>query len=182
MNLAKLSENPRKATRRFVVAVVIFLIAVVASILITRARLQAAPTQPIRFSHRTHVEAGIECLYCHSQATRSIVAGIPSVERCMGCHKMMAVENEDVQVLAQYWDRRETIPWARVNYQPDFVYFSHQPHLNASLNCETCHGNIGSMDQTRPTVRMDMGWCLDCHTDQDPGHVTRLADCVACHK
>lgn len=182
MNLAELSENPQKATRRFIFVVVIFLIAVIVAIFITRARLQAAPKQPIPYSHRIHIEAGIECLYCHSQASRSTIAGIPSVERCMGCHKVMAIEDENVQALAEYWEQGEAIPWARVNTQPDFVYFSHRPHMGAGLNCETCHGNVGSMDQTRPTVRMDMGWCLDCHTDQDPEHVTRLADCVACHK
>ncbi|MDX1613876.1 MAG: cytochrome c3 family protein [Candidatus Promineifilaceae bacterium] len=94
----------------------------------------------------------------------------------------MATDDEGVQRLADYWERGEPIPWVRVDKQPDFVYFSHQPHLGAGINCETCHGNVAAMDETRPVLRMDMGWCLKCHTDQEPEHVARLADCVACHK
>jgi len=100
----------------------------------------------------------------------------------MGCHKEIATEDETVQELAGYWERGEPIPWAAVNNQPDFVYFSHRPHLGAGINCETCHGNVGAMEETMPVLRMDMGWCLDCHTEQEPEHIDRLVDCMACHK
>jgi len=182
MSIGELTFQPRQAIRRFLLALVIVAIGVVIAIFITRARLLAAPDQPIAYSHQTHIEAGIQCLYCHAQATRSNIAGVPSVERCMGCHSVIATDNETVQQLAGYWERGEAIPWASVNNQPDFVYFSHRPHYGAGINCETCHGNVGTMDQARPTLRMDMGWCLKCHTDQDPEHVGRLVDCVTCHK
>jgi hypothetical protein len=65
---------------------------------------------------------------------------------------------------------------------PDHVYFSHQPHLLAGLNCETCHGDVGQMDGAHLTINMDMGWCLDCHLEQPEDQVARLADCLACHK
>jgi hypothetical protein len=84
--------------------------------------------------------------------------------------------------VAGYWERGEPIPWVRVNAQPDFVFFSHQPHLGAGLNCETCHGDVGSMTVARPAVKMDMGWCLDCHLKQPEAKVARLADCLTCHK
>ena len=77
---------------------------------------------------------------------------------------------------------QQNIPWVRVNLQPDFVFFDHQPHLGASLNCETCHGAVGQMDVTRQTIKMDMGWCLECHVNQPEEKVARLADCLACHK
>ncbi len=182
MKASESTAQPRQAIRRFLFAVLLVTLFVVVAILITRARLLAAPEQPIAYSHQTHVEAGIPCLYCHAQATRSAIAGIPSVERCMGCHSVIATEDPDVQQLTGYWERGEAIPWVRVNLQPDFVYFSHRPHLGAGLNCETCHGNVGAMDVARPTLRMDMGWCLECHNEQEPEHVNRLADCVACHK
>lgn len=182
MSLSELAGRPRQAIRRFLFVLLIVTVGVVAAILITRARLLAAPEQPIAYSHQTHVEAGIQCLFCHSQAARSTIAGIPSVERCMGCHTLIVPENETVQQLAGYWERGQAIPWVRVNNQPDFVYFSHQPHMGAGLNCETCHGNVGAMDEARPTQRMDMGWCLECHLEQEPEKVARLVDCVACHK
>jgi len=173
---------PRRAIRRGLLVVVLLTVATGAAIVITNARLAAAPEQPIDYNHSTHIEAGIQCLYCHGQASRSAVAGIPSVERCMGCHMVIATEDETVQQLAAYWEQGEPIPWVPVNNQPDFVYFSHRPHLGGGINCETCHGDVGTMEQTKPVVRMDMGWCLDCHTDQEPEHVTRLTDCIACHK
>ena len=144
--------------------------------------VRISPDQPISYSHLDHVPNGIQCLYCHTEATRSQIAGVPSVEKCMGCHTVMATESEEIQVLTGYWDRGEAISWQRINDQPDFVYFSHQPHLGAGLNCETCHGNVGEMERTEATVRMDMGWCLDCHENQAPEKVTRLVDCLICHK
>jgi hypothetical protein len=182
MGINEIAFQPHTAIRRFIVVLLIVTVGVVAAILVTRARLLAAPEQPIAYSHRTHIEAGIQCLYCHTQATRSTIAGIPSVERCMGCHTVIAAENETVQQVAGYWERGEAIPWVRVNIQPDFVYFSHLSHLGVGTNCETCHGNVGAMDEARPTLRMDMGWCLECHLEQEPEHVARLLDCITCHK
>jgi c(7)-type cytochrome triheme protein len=100
----------------------------------------------------------------------------------MGCHTIIAPEDETVQKVAGYWEQGKPIPWAQVNSQPDFVYFSHRPHIAGGLNCEECHGNVGAMEETRPVLRMDMGWCLDCHTEQTPEKVARLVDCVTCHK
>lgn len=151
-------------------------------IYLSRAQALAAPEQPIAFSHQTHTEAGVQCLYCHPSALRSLVAGIPSVQKCMGCHAVIATDSPAIQEVAGYWERKEPIPWMRVNAQPDFVFFSHQAHLGASLNCETCHGDVGQMDVIQPVVKMDMGWCLNCHLEQSKGKVARLADCLACHK
>ncbi len=156
--------------------------AVAGGVLLTRAQVLAAPEQPIAYSHRAHVEAGVQCLFCHPSALRSSVAGIPSVQKCMGCHAVIEADNPAIQEVAGYWERGEPIPWVRVNAQPDFVFFSHQPHLGAGLNCETCHGDVGSMTVARPAVKMDMGWCLDCHLKQPEAKVARLADCLTCHK
>jgi hypothetical protein len=168
--------------RWFLILFLIIAVGIVAGILLTRAYVYAAPEQPIDYSHSTHVEAGVQCLYCHASAMRSDIAGIPSVQKCMGCHSIIATDSPAVQELTAYWERGEPLPWKRVDQQADFVYFSHQPHLGAGINCETCHGDVGSMDTTRPVVKMDMGWCLDCHLEQPEEKVARLADCIACHK
>ncbi|MFU8772544.1 MAG: cytochrome c3 family protein, partial [Anaerolineales bacterium] len=86
------------------------------------------------------------------------------------------------QQVAGYWERQEPIPWVRVNSQPDFVYFDHKPHIGAGLNCESCHGNVSTMDVVRPVVKMDMGWCLNCHLEQPQERIARLTDCLTCHK
>jgi c(7)-type cytochrome triheme protein len=160
----------------------ILFVVIIGGVVFTRAQVLAAPDQPIAYSHRAHVEAGVQCLFCHTSAMRSDVAGIPSVQKCMGCHSTIATDNAAVQVLTGYWERNQPIPWKRVNQQPDFVYFSHQAHLGAGINCETCHGEVSNMTVARPVVKMDMGWCLDCHLEQPAEKVTRLADCLTCHQ
>jgi len=155
---------------------------VIAGVVLTRVQVYAAPEQPIAYSHQVHIEAGIQCLFCHPSALKSPIAGIPSVQKCMGCHNMIQTDNPEIQQVASYYENGEPIPWVRINVQPDFVYFNHQPHLGAGLNCETCHGDVGRMDVTRQFVKMDMGWCLDCHLNQSEEKVGRLADCLACHK
>ncbi len=169
-------------SRLLLLVALLIVIGIVGGILLTRAQALAAPDQPIAYSHRTHVEAGVQCLFCHTSALRSDVASVPSVQKCMGCHTIIATDNEAVKALTSYWKRNQPIPWNRVNRQPDFVYFSHQAHLGAGLNCETCHGDVGHMTVARPVVKMDMGWCLDCHLKQPEEKVTRLADCLTCHK
>lgn len=49
------------------------------------------PHQPIKFSHAKHAgELKIACVYCHTGATQSKHATIPSPSTCMNCH--MAVK------------------------------------------------------------------------------------------
>ena len=46
------------------------------------------PEQPIAYSHILHAgDLQIPCVYCHSGAERGNVAGIPSANVCMNCHK-----------------------------------------------------------------------------------------------
>ena len=63
------------------IAVVLILIAV--GVYFLRASTaDAADQQPIAFNHEVMVQAGVPCLFCHTGATKSAVAGIPSVDRC----------------------------------------------------------------------------------------------------
>lgn len=141
----------------------------------------ATPDTEELMDHKSMTEAGMECLYCHSGAIRSPAAGIPSVESCMGCHKVIKTESPEVQALAAAWERGEPIEWPRVNRLPRFVYFSHRVHVVAgALNCERCHGDVGQMSVVRPVVDMNMGWCLDCHERQPDA--AALKDCIVCHQ
>jgi hypothetical protein len=36
------------------------------------------------------------------------------------------------------------------------------------------------MTVAKPVVRMNMGWCLDCHEKQP--NASQLMDCVICHR
>src|SRR5205823_146786 len=102
--------------------------------------------QPITFPHSLHVQTyKIDCQYCHSDARRSEYAGLPSVARCMGCHKIAGAALPEVKKLAEYYARGEPIPWVRVNKLPEFTYFPHKAHLRANVKCQTCHGPVETM-------------------------------------
>ena len=163
-----------------IAGVVIIVIVLAAGYFLFAAQAQAAPQQPIAFPHVTMVQAGIPCLFCHADAMQSPVAGIPSVEKCMGCHKTIATNSPEIKKVAGYWERQEPIPWVRVNQLPRFVYFSHRVHVAAGFNCERCHGDVGHMTVDHPVVNMTMGWCLSCH-EQQP-NAQQLQDCVVCHQ
>ena len=133
--------------------------------------------QPIAFSHAHHVgQYQIECEFCHAYARRGPVAGIPSVERCVGCHRSILSDQPEIQKLLEYWENEEPIPWIRVHDLPDFVRFTHKPHVRAGVACETCHGNVTQMEIAERVESLSMGWCLDCHEESEASR-----DCLVCH-
>jgi hypothetical protein len=162
-----------------------------------------APRQPILFSHVIHAGSfGIACEYCHADARRSEFAGLPSVDRCMGCHKIIgAQDNPEIRKIHEYAARREAIPWVRVFKVPEFTYFPHKPHVRAGVACQHCHGPIERMrvvgapkgpnlvnDLKRlvglrpPPPPLSMGWCIDCHRAENHTRGTKAPfDCVTCH-
>lgn len=138
---------------------------------------RAAPRQPISFSHRIHYERGIPCAFCHMDAPRSTFAGIPSVLKCMGCHRVIIPQYPEIQKLHAYWRAQAPIPWKRVTWIPDYVRFTHQPHIAAGIQCQTCHGSVGSMDRVREVVNFNMNTCITCHRS-----LGARTDCFgACH-
>ena len=161
-----------------------------------------ASAQPIDFPHNVHVQQyRMDCQYCHTDARRSPHASLPSVTRCMGCHKITAADKPEIKKLAEYAGRNEPIPWTRVFKVPEYVYFPHKPHVRAGVACQTCHGPVETMTtvgaNTGQTLANDlmnlagmnpggppltMGWCVECHRDQNAKHGRKAPlDCVTCH-
>jgi hypothetical protein len=137
----------------------------------------SAPLQPVAFSHKVHAgDYRIPCLYCHTYARWSPVAGVPSMERCMGCHASIESDHPEVGKLKAYWERKEPIPWVRVYALPAFVRFSHKQHVRAGLTCETCHGPVERMVRVRQVPSLGMGWCIECHRQRRAS-----TDCLTCH-
>ena len=49
-----------------------------------------SPVQPIAFTHPVHVQKlGMNCLYCHNAANKSMDPGLPAVATCVGCHNLI---------------------------------------------------------------------------------------------
>jgi predicted CXXCH cytochrome family protein len=142
-----------------------------------------APTQPIVFSHKIHAgDNQIACLYCHVSADESAVASVPSVETCMGCHRMVGAAKPEVQKLAKYWAAKQPIPWIKVHDIPDHSRFNHKRHVKAGIACQTCHGPVETMDKVRLQQKLTMGFCISCHQQEinNPQHPANL-DCATCH-
>lgn len=138
------------------------------------------PLQPINFSHQIH--AGlyqIDCLYCHSNARKSASAGVPSVNKCVGCHELVVPDRPQIRLVMEYWENQEPIPWVKVHDLPDFVHFPHNRHVAAGLECQECHGPVETMDVVSRQAPVEMGLCLTCHRDHQ---VEFGLDCLTCHK
>jgi len=163
-------------------AVVVVVVAALA--VVGLAITQAAPPQPFPYAHAPHIEKGIPCLYCHPGPYRGASAGLPTKAKCMGCHNNIKADKPLLQQLDAYAKENETFQWVPVAILPDFVYFSHQPHINAQLDCVNCHGKVSQMAAAQPQKYWNMGWCLDCHKTlaKDNAQYTKLSDCSTCHK
>lgn len=137
-----------------------------------------AGTQPLIFSHQVHTgEYEIACQYCHAYARRGPVAGIPSVQRCVGCHSTIAAEQPEIVRLMEYWAQREPIPWIRTHDLPDHVRFTHKRHVLAGVTCQVCHGDVDRMGIAIQTAPLTMGWCVECHAEREAPK-----DCLVCHQ
>ena len=147
-------------------------------------RSYAMTPQPLSFEHSKHVEAGINCLYCHPGATSGAVAGLPSMAKCMGCHVSVQPKNPADQAaidqVIKQWESKKPVEWAQVFDLPGFVHFNHRPHIAAGVACESCHGDVSKMGYAQP-YNLNMGFCLDCHRKQAPEKVKQLTDCSTCH-
>ncbi|HEY8240930.1 MAG TPA: cytochrome c3 family protein [Kiritimatiellia bacterium] len=123
--------------------------------------------QPIPFSHKHHVNMGIDCRYCHTSAEESPFAGIPPTKTCMNCHAMVWSEAPMLEPVRESFRSGEPLQWNRVHDLPQFVYFDHSIHLSKGIGCTTCHGKVGEMPLVKKENSLYMGWCLDCHREPE---------------
>lgn len=147
------------------------------------------PVQPIHYSHRIHAgDNEIDCQYCHSSASHSETAGIPSLNACMNCHMAISEVAEETATeehskafydgeiaklydavgwdpeTFQYTGETKPVKWVRIHNLPDLAYFNHSQHVEVGqIDCQQCHGAIQEMEVVRQEEKLTMGWCIDCH-------------------
>jgi hypothetical protein len=120
--------------------------------------------QPVPFSHKHHVQGlGLQCQYCHTTVEKSSYAGIPPTRTCMNCHAQIWTNAQLLEPVRQSWATGQSIPWIKIHDLPDFVYFSHEIHVNKGIGCESCHGRVDEMPLMYAQNTLQMEWCLDCH-------------------
>jgi Cytochrome c7 and related cytochrome c len=122
------------------------------------------PEQPVPFSHKHHVQGlGLQCQYCHVTVEKSSYAGIPPTKTCINCHAQIWTNAALLEPVRNSWATGQSVVWTKVHDLPDFVYFSHEIHVNKGLGCATCHGRVDMMPLMYAQNTLQMEWCLDCH-------------------
>jgi hypothetical protein len=135
------------------------------------------PTQPINFSHVIHVQKNhMECTYCHSGVAKSAYATIPSVELCMGCHKLVKTDAPEIKKLREYYEKKQPIEWVPVHNLPEHAHFNHERHVKSGVGCQNCHGQVQNMQVVEQVSSLKMGFCVSCHRDKGVS-----IDCAVCH-
>ena len=133
--------------------------------------------QPVPFSHKQHVAAGLSCKDCHANVARRERAGLPDAEKCMLCHMTIKTDSPAVQKLAGIHKDGERLDWVRVYRVPDFVFFSHANHVNAHVECASCHGPVEERDVLAKEVSTSMITCMNCHVAKKAS-----ISCHLCHE
>lgn len=127
-----------------------------------------APEQPIPFSHQIHAgKFKIPCGYCHGSAESAQFAAVPGLETCMNCHTQVKVDSPWIKQVAAAYQENKPLPWVKVHVLPDFVYFNHGRHVAAGVQCQTCHGPVETMDKVYQFSKLNMGWCMECHRNNN---------------
>ncbi|MEZ4436681.1 MAG: cytochrome c3 family protein [bacterium] len=127
------------------------------------------PAQPVPFSHAHHVGGiGLDCRLCHTHAERGPVAGLPSVDVCMTCHREVWADADLLEPVRAAWRDGREVAWQRVHDLADYAYFHHGIHLAKGVGCEECHGRVDRMPLMQQGAPLTMEWCLDCHRDPAP--------------
>jgi hypothetical protein len=140
--------------------------------------IRPTAVQPIPFPHKTHLEKKAVCADCHDSADKGPIAGIPSVKTCMICHSQIATDKPLIKQVTGYSEKGIEIPWQRVYgfTREAHVRFNHAPHIRASVDCTTCHGDLAKQTVAERVVNHSMGFCVNCHKQKSASN-----DCLTCH-
>jgi hypothetical protein len=138
------------------------------------------------------------CMNCHSGVTATLAAvqaeeaaaaeqkRSPQPVRSGEIQKLYDAMALDEELLPIPDQAQKPIAWKRIHKLPDFVYFDHRAHITATVQCQTCHGPVETMERVRQNESLSMGWCVNCHRDANENgvngrQVNASIDCVTCH-
>ena len=106
----------------------------------------------------------------------------------MNCHQVTKVDSPAIRRLTELYQPGRPILWQRMHHLPDHVFFDHRPHVNAGIACQTCHGEVQTMEVVSQRMSMRMANCLGCHRDPHAAlpvgsAIRRGAEqCSVCHR
>jgi len=164
------TETLKKWVNLLALGAPVYIVALVAYGVTPQAlRIGYQPDQPVHYSHALHAgELGMDCRYCHSTVERAGEAAVPPAQTCMNCHSTVKKDSEELLPIRQAYGEGTAVKWTRVHDVPDYVYFNHEAHTNATIGCETCHGRIDQMVKVFQAEPLTMEWCVNCHRNPAP--------------
>ena len=114
----------------------------------------------------------------HHDEVKAKEAGLPSVNTCLICHAAIATDKPRIQQITAMADKGVDLAWQRVYGYPQaaHVKFNHAPHIRASVDCATCHGDLSKQTVAERSVDHSMGFCVNCHKSKNAPN-----DCLTCH-
>jgi hypothetical protein len=134
--------------------------------------------QPVPFSHKKHAgQLKLPCKTCHAQPVSDGEMMLPPEKVCAGCHVSAESTSDGLKQLNAYLKLNKSIPWKRVYNLPSYVFWSHEPHLDAGATCQKCHGLVAEREQLLAEVSHKMADCVACHRAEKAS-----TDCTFCHE
>lgn len=128
----------------------------------TKAKPMVIPAPNLKFAHADHVKAGLECDKCHARVKDRTLAtrdDVPTMDRCISCHKEMNVKAECATCHLTGATGRLVTAFAEGDLKP------------ARYHAAAVHSGDFLRDHAVPANR-DPGYCKNCHSTDY---------CMECH-
>lgn len=127
------------------------------------------------FSHKVHTEQELACTDCHLAAETANEPGMPAAAACKLCHAEIDAAKPPERKIETLFDGKAFRAVRHSEVGPEIV-FPHLKHVQAGLECASCHAALpGNEDALElPVARMDM--CTKCHDEKKVAN-----DCATCH-
>lgn len=138
-------------------------------------------TEKRKFDHAYHVdEEGLDCTSCHMGAEDDDRPGMPALGLCRLCHEEPEEpaegEEPEPDLTAGYFDEEGAYAREPFSKLAEEVIFSHLGHVEAGVDCASCHGDLLAEAEYDASVGVTMAECSSCHEESGAPN-----DCTVCH-
>lgn len=138
----------------------------------------------VPFNHKVHVvQEEIKCDICHKTASKEEHAGMPTFKSCTKCHEGIDAKKPPERRIDKFLVDNKP-EWAHVTtpktIAPDTIKFSHKTHVDAKVQCATCHKGAENATSLTSKLRVTMKECIDCHKQTHVGENVSN-NCQICH-
>lgn len=137
------------------------------------SKISSKESDRITFSHKFHLEQGVECLNCHEgiQNSTSVGFGLPTMETCAQCHS----ETEESEHCTKCHSNPSEAKGLKL--RTIALKFSHKEHMErVKEDCTACHTSVKSSTAVKDDNIPPMDNCISCHSA-----TVRELKCSQCH-